>query len=102
MCKLAFTLMRVAAQAIGVNSAQIMPAFTRPTTWLRLLRYPPTPPDSPQGPYGSAPHTDYGCLTILAQDDVGGLQVQSPAGEWIDAPLVPGAFLVNVGDILHR
>ena len=52
--------------------------------------------------FGSAPHTDFGCLTILAQDDVGGLQVQTPAGAWIDAPVIPGSFIVNVGDMLHR
>jgi isopenicillin N synthase-like dioxygenase len=95
-------LMTVAARSLGANPAEIMPAFERPTTWLRLLHYPPTPPNSPEDLFGSAPHTDFGCLTILAQDDVGGLQVQTPTGEWIDAPVIPGAFVVNVGDMLHR
>lgn len=94
-------LMAVAALSIGADPAELSPAFDRPTTWLRLLHYPPT--DAAETDlYGSAPHTDFGCLTILAQDDVGGLQVQTPAGAWIDAPKIEGAFVVNVGDMLHR
>jgi len=94
-------LMEVAALSVGANPAELAPAFERPTTWLRLLYYPPTDP-AEVDLYGSAPHTDFGCLTILAQDDVGGLQVQTPAGAWIDAPKIKGAFVVNVGDMLHR
>ncbi len=94
-------LMEVAALSVGADPAGVSPAFERPTTWLRLLYYPPT--DPAEGDlYGSAPHTDFGCLTILAQDHIGGLQVQTPAGVWIDAPKLPGAFVVNVGDMLHR
>jgi len=102
LCGLGRGLMRLAALSIGAEPGQILTAFERPTTWLRLLHYPPSPPASPDDLFGSAPHTDFGCLTILAQDDVGGLQVQTPAGAWIDAPVIPGAFVVNVGDMLHR
>ena len=102
LSRLARRLMRVAALAIGADPAEILPAFERPTTWLRLLHYPPHPPASPDDLFGSAPHTDFGCLTILAQDDVGGLQVRTPGGAWIDAPFLPGSFVVNVGDMLSR
>ncbi len=95
-------LMEIAALSVGADPAALLPVFERPTTWLRLLYYPPTGPVAEDGLYGSAPHTDFGCLTILAQDDVGGLQVQTPAGHWIDAPRIPGTFVVNVGDMLHR
>jgi isopenicillin N synthase-like dioxygenase len=67
-----------------------------------LLHYPPQSPQAPEDLYGSAPHKDFGCLTLLAQDDVGGLQVQTPAGHWVDAPPMKDAFVVNVGDMLHR
>jgi len=80
----------------------LQPAFDRPTTFLRMLHYPPQPPLSPEDLFGSAPHTDYGFITLLVQDEVGGLQVRNVHGEWIDAPYMPGAFVMNAGDILHR
>jgi isopenicillin N synthase-like dioxygenase len=54
------------------------------------------------GSFGSGPHTDYGTLTILAQGDVSGLQIQALSGEWFDAPSVPGTFVINVGDMVAR
>ena len=102
MADLGRKLMQVALEAVGAAPTALDDAFARPTTWLRLLHYPPVPRDAAADLYGSAPHTDFGCLTILAQDDVGGLQVQTPAGEWVDAPKRPGSFVVNVGDMLHR
>ena len=102
MAALGLRLMRVAALSLGAAPDAFNAAFARPTTWLRLLRYPPAPPQRPDDLWGSAPHTDFGCLTLLAQDDAGGLQVKAPEGGWIDAPPRPGAFVVNVGDMLHR
>ncbi|MEM1299423.1 MAG: 2OG-Fe(II) oxygenase family protein [Pseudomonadota bacterium] len=95
-------LMALALAAIGATDHGILSAFETPTIWLRLLHYPPQSPQAPGDLYGSAPHKDFGCLTLLAQDDVGGLQVQTPAGNWVDAPPMPDAFVVNVGDMLHR
>ena len=102
LSELGCRLMRIAALAIGAEPEEVLPAFERPTTWLRLLHYPPMPLLSADDLYGSAPHRDFGCLTILAQDNVGGLQVQTPSGKWVDAPAIPGSFVVNVGDMLHR
>lgn len=102
MSDLGRRLMRIALHATGATDHTVMAAFDTPTIWLRLLHYPPTPATSPDDLYGSAPHTDFGCLTLLAQDDVGGLQVRTPAGNWVDAPYRPGALVVNVGDMLHR
>jgi isopenicillin N synthase-like dioxygenase len=102
MSALGYRLMRHAALACGANPLDILPAFETPTLWLRLLHYPPSPAQSPDDLYGSAPHTDFGALTILAQDDIGGLQVQTPSGAWVDAPRIPGTLVVNVGDMLHR
>ena len=95
-------LCRAVALALETDVDTFAAAFTPPTTFLRLLYYPPQPPDPTGDLYGSAPHTDFGCISILAQDDIGGLQVRNPAGEWIDAPHVPDSFVMNVGDMLHR
>ena len=95
-------MMRVAAQSLGAAPDAFDASFARPTTWLRLLRYPPAPPQRPEDLWGAAPHTDFGCLTFLAQDDAGGLQVMSPEGDWLDAPPRPDALIVNVGDMLQR
>ena len=77
-----------------------MTHFAKPTTFLRLLRYPPQRQED--GLFGSAPHTDYGFITLLAQDEVGGLEIRNKAGEWIAAPPIPDTFVMNVGDILAR
>lgn len=102
LTRLGGQLMQVAFQSIGAEPEALMGAFERPTTWLRLLHYPPQPAMSADDLYGSAPHTDFGCLTILAQDDIGGLQVRTTDGIWIDAPAIPDSFVVNVGDMLHH
>lgn len=101
LCGLARKLVRAVAVALDAPPDYLDPYFVRPTTFLRLLYYPPQPPDSPDDLFGSAPHTDYGFLTLLLQDDVGGLQVRNVTGDWIDAPYRPGAFIMNAGDILH-
>lgn len=73
-----------------------------PLILLRLFNYPTSAvPKHLDAGWGVGEHTDYGLLTLLWQDDVGGLQVRD--GErWIDAPPVPGSFVCNVGDMLDR
>jgi len=90
------------AVALGLPPEGLDPHFERPTTFLRLLHYPPSPPDTGDKQYGSAPHTDYGFITILAQDQQGGLQVRGPDNRWIDATPLRGAFVVNIGDMGSR
>src|SRR5690349_12043382 len=69
-----------------------------PLTLFRIFNYPP--PSDP-GLWGVGEHTDYGLLTILLQDDAGGLEVRSRSG-WVSAPPVPGSFVCNIGDMLDR
>jgi len=90
------------AVALGLPPEGLDPHFERPTTFLRLLHYPPSPPGAGDKQYGSAPHTDYGFITILAQDQQGGLQVRGPDNRWIDATPLRGAFVVNIGDMGSR
>ncbi len=95
-------VVRPIALALDLPPGALAPYFRRPTTFLRLLHYPPQPADAPDDAFGSAPHTDYGCITILAQDNAGGLEVRPRGGDWIPAPPIPGSFVVNVADMLAR
>ncbi|MFQ3614807.1 MAG: 2-oxoglutarate and iron-dependent oxygenase domain-containing protein [Cyanobacteriota bacterium] len=69
---------------------------------LRMLHYPPLPEHLQAGQTRAAAHTDYGSITLLFQDSVGGLEVRNQQGEWIPAPWIPGAILVNTGDLMQR
>jgi isopenicillin N synthase-like dioxygenase len=69
-----------------------------PLTLFRIFNY-PSPPDPSL--WGVGEHTDYGLLTILLQDDAGGLEVKSRS-RWVSAPPVPGSFVCNIGDMLDR
>jgi isopenicillin N synthase-like dioxygenase len=96
-----------AAQAVmeGVSLALDLDAdhfdkayLRRPTVLFRIFRYPPAEAD--EG-WGVGEHTDYGLLTLLAQDSCGGLQVRGERG-WVDAPPLAGTLVCNVGDMLER
>jgi isopenicillin N synthase-like dioxygenase len=92
-------LHRAFASDLGLSRDFFADKFVRPMATLRLLHYPaPSGGSDPQT--GAGAHTDYGNLTLLATDDVGGLEVRTRAGQWIEAPVVPGAFIVNIGDCL--
>jgi isopenicillin N synthase-like dioxygenase len=69
-----------------------------PLTLFRIFNYPPPPQANL---WGVGEHTDYGLLTILMQDDVGGLEAKS-GSTWVQAPPLPGAFVCNIGDMLDR
>lgn len=71
------------------------------TQTLRFLHYPPS--KQPQtGQLGAGAHTDYGTLTLLFQDNAGGLEVKDADGRWVPAPPVEDAIVVNTGDLLAR
>jgi isopenicillin N synthase-like dioxygenase len=90
------------AKALDLPDDYFARSFDKPTTFLRLLHYPPQPEASSENQFGSAPHTDYGAITMLAQDDTGGLHVRHRSGDWIAATPIPGTFVVNVGDVMAR
>jgi isopenicillin N synthase-like dioxygenase len=101
MTELGHTLMRGVALALGLPSDWFARELTAdPTILFRIFCYPPTPAGD-EDEWGVREHTDYGLLTILAQDDVGGLQVRATEG-WIDVPPDPDAFVCNIGDMLER
>ena len=67
---------------------------------LRMLHYPPTKVEG--NDFGTAPHTDNSFMTILARMDVPGLAIRLQSGEWLPPPLIPGTFLVNIGNMIRR
>jgi isopenicillin N synthase-like dioxygenase len=88
------------ALSLGLPARYFADGYTAdPTVLFRIFSYPPSPPGS--SGWGVGEHSDYGLLTLLAQDDRGGLQISTPDG-WIDAPPVPGTFVCNIGDMLDR
>jgi isopenicillin N synthase-like dioxygenase len=99
--RLGARLHRAFASDLGLRGDFFDDKFDRPMATLRLLHY-PAPPAGSDPQTGAGAHTDYGNLTLLATDNVGGLEVRTRAGQWIEAPVVPGAFIVNIGDCLMR
>ena len=99
---LAQKLLHPFAVAVGERRDFFDSYFRPATSNLRVIHYPPGAPRRPEDLFGIHPHTDYGFMTILAQDDVGGLQVRRVDGTWIDAVYIPETFIINVGDILAR
>jgi isopenicillin N synthase-like dioxygenase len=87
---------------LALNTDSLSSHFTKPTTWLRLLHYPSLNIEDPEDLFGSNPHIDYGFITILAQDEVGGLQVRDVDDDWIDVPYVKDHFVMNSGEVLNH
>ncbi|KAF6253879.1 hypothetical protein COO60DRAFT_1642805 [Scenedesmus sp. NREL 46B-D3] len=126
MLQLSRVVARGLALSLGLPEAFFTDKMHDPVAQLLLLRYPPPPQNSSSAPtaaaeqqqqaatgaaaggtqqqqqpqhVGCGTHTDCGFLTILAQDDVPGLQVKMASDKWVIAPTIPGAFLVNLGDM---
>lgn len=97
------TIVRGLALSLGVPVSHFDGYLKEAAATLRLLHYPPQPANPEPGEKGCGEHTDFGGVTLLLQDEAGGLQVwDRDLGSWIDAPPVPGAFVVNIGDLFAR
>ncbi len=102
MVKVALRLMGLFANALGMARHDFDGYMRDPTCTTRLLHYPPQPVSAAPGQIGCGAHTDWGALTLLAQDDAGGLQVQCGDGSWLDIDPLPSALIVNTGDMMPR
>jgi polar amino acid transport system ATP-binding protein len=101
--QLGHRLMEGIALSLGLQASYFAERYTAdPLILFRLFNYPTQPvPEGLDVQWGVGEHTDYGLLTILHQDNVGGLAVHTPGG-WIDAPPIAGSFVCNIGDMLDR
>ena len=95
-------LLRAFAVGLGLHQTFFLEKYERPLARGSIIYYPTQPPDLGRSQFGVAPHTDYGCITIVWQDASGGLQVRNREGEWIAAPPIEGTFVINIGDLMAR
>lgn len=102
MLDLGRELLRLLARSLGEPETTFDAGFGAPSASLRLLRYPPQPADAAPNQLGAGAHTDWGAITLLAQDGCGGLEVENARGEWLRAEPVPDSFVVNLGDMIAR
>jgi isopenicillin N synthase-like dioxygenase len=101
MERLVQRLMPLYALALGLPAVYFDAPFREAQYKLRMTHYPPQ--DAPvDDEFGIAPHTDTSFLTLLAPNEVPGLSIRTQSGKWIDAPPIPGAYVVNGGQMLQR
>lgn len=99
---LVMEILRSFAIGLNLNSNYFDDKFHNgDVTLLRLLHYPPLPDEIEHGQIRAGEHTDYGALTLLFQDEVGGLEVKTLDNKWIPAPYIPNTILINVGDVMQ-
>lgn len=101
MDRLCRDLMRMAASGLGLDLSHFDTMIDQPISMLRALWYPDQPEQPLAGQMRAGVHSDYGTLTVIAQGDApGGLEYLDRGGEWFPMPIIPGALVVMVGDIL--
>ncbi len=100
--KVAHHLMRGFALGLDLDEDFFLKTASRPLSRASYVYYPAQPADLGSSQFGVGPHTDFGVLTVLCQDSVGGLQVEDASGDWIQAPPIGGTLIVNVADLLSR
>ena len=95
-------MLPVLARALDMPAGHFAPFFANEAhVNLRFLHYPPQETDDDEQ-FGQGPHTDNSFITMLAREDVPGLAVRLPGGEWLAPPVIEGTFLVNLGNVMKR
>ena len=103
MHELSKAIMSGLALSLDLKEDHFLDYCLDPLARLRLLHYPSQSADSPENQRSAGAHTDFGGLTILLQDNLGGLQVYDQGKQkWIEASPVPNTFIVNLGDLIAR
>jgi isopenicillin N synthase-like dioxygenase len=94
-------LQRAFSLALGQKPGFLPNLFNPVQSLLKVNHYPPQANPTTVSNIGVVPHSDEGGFTILWQDDNGGLEIESKSGEWVEAPPIPGTFVVNLGDAMQ-
>jgi isopenicillin N synthase-like dioxygenase len=100
---LAARIMKLFAAALTLPDDFFADKIDHPVSALRALNYPEQSVAPQPGQLRAGAHSDYGSLTILLpQTGSKGLQIERPDGSWLDVPPIPGAFIINIGDLMQR
>jgi isopenicillin N synthase-like dioxygenase len=96
-------LLRCVARSLGAPDDFFVDKYRKRLQRTQIIYYPNQPESLGEDQFGVAPHTDFGCVTLLWQDESGGLEVYDRATKgWIQAPPLPETLVINVGDLLGR
>jgi isopenicillin N synthase-like dioxygenase len=95
-------LLRGVALSLDLPPDFFVSRYQKPLQRTQAVYYPPHPAEAEDDLFGLSAHSDFGCITLLWQDNNGGLEAQTVDGEWIPAPPIEGTLIVNVGDLLER
>jgi|DeeseametaMP0747_FD_contig_81_517225_length_5076_multi_3_in_0_out_0_4 isopenicillin N synthase-like dioxygenase len=103
MERLGDLLMELCARALNLPSDWFVDKYNKHITNMVVSNYPDQPEALEEGQLRAGAHTDYGGLTLLrTEDKPGGLEVRTNAGQWVPVPIVPGAYIVNLGDLMAQ
>jgi isopenicillin N synthase-like dioxygenase len=91
------------AISLGLSKNYFAPFMNKSHSYMRITNYPPYENNQKENiGDGIGSHIDYGFLTILLQDNIGGLEIKNSNNEWFSAPIIPGTFLINIGHMIQR
>jgi isopenicillin N synthase-like dioxygenase len=102
LCEAGARIATLIATSLDLPPEYFVEPYAGANPTLRALHYPPHPKTAAFNQLGIGAHTDYGGITLLLQDDCGGLEVQGAQGTWIDARPIAGTLVVNIGDMMAR
>ncbi len=102
MLGLGSELMSLFARGLGLDAGYFAASIDESPSALRAIRYPARTEAPEAGQLRAGAHTDYGTLTILRQDRVGGLEVLTQQDDWAAVETIPGAFVINIGDLMAQ
>jgi len=102
MCALGDRVLGLIARSLDMPADWFAPFYEGSGAMVRFIKYPPHPSAAAYNQLGAGAHTDWGGVTILAQDSAGGLEVETVSGEWIAAKPIEGTFVINLGDLMAR
>lgn len=98
----AFNVLRIFAIALDADRDYFVDKHSGENITMRYLHYPAFGYEcSSPSQMGAGSHTDYGAITLLLQDNVGGLQLKLPSGVWLDVPHIEGTVVINTGDLMQ-